>query len=233
MPAAPELQDRRLCLDELLPALTAHGMLDNALAERLRRTPGNGLHPLELLANQSLPDPARPGMALSLEQLTQWLASHVGQPYLRIDPLKIDVASMVPLMSHAFAQRHHILAVALDRDSVTVAGAEPYLREWEAGLAHVLKRSIKRVLANPPDDPQLYPGVLPAGPVGQRGRPDHPHGGPCRTTAAPGCRRPGARCQRCAHRQHCRLVAAICLRPTRQRYPYRTRRRPGPRALPY
>lgn len=149
MPVAPQRQDRRLCLDELLPALTAHGLIDTALAERLRRTPANGLHPLEFLAGQSLPDPARPGLSLSLERLTQWLASHVDQPYLRIDPLKIDVASVVPLMSHAFAQRHHILAVALDRDSVTVASAEPYLREWEAGLAHVLKRSIKRVVANP------------------------------------------------------------------------------------
>ncbi|NMZ06378.1 type II/IV secretion system protein [Pseudomonas proteolytica] len=149
MPVAPQRQDRRLCLDELLPALTAHGLIDTALAESLRRTPANGLHPLEFLAGQSLPDPARPGLALSLERLTQWLASHVDQPYLRIDPLKIDVASVVPLMSHAFAQRHHILAVALDRDSVTVASAEPYLREWEAGLAHVLKRSIKRVVANP------------------------------------------------------------------------------------
>ncbi|GGL35117.1 type II secretion system protein E [Pseudomonas brenneri] len=115
----------------------------------MRRTPTNDLHPLEFLADQSLPDPARPGMSLSLEALTQWLAIHVEQPYLRIDPLKIDVASVVPLMSHAFAQRHSILAVALDRDSVTVACAEPYLREWETGLGHVLKRSIKRVVANP------------------------------------------------------------------------------------
>ncbi len=149
MPAVPELQDRRLSLDELLPALTAHGLLDEALAERLRHTPANDLHPLEFLAGQSLPDPARPGMSLSLEALTQWLAIHVEQPYLRIDPLKVDVASVVPLMSHAFAQRHSILAVALDRDSVTVACAEPYLREWETGLGHVLKRSIKRVVANP------------------------------------------------------------------------------------
>ncbi|MCF5098378.1 hypothetical protein GIW58_26790, partial [Pseudomonas gessardii] len=39
MPAVPEHQDRRLRLDDLLPALTAHGLLDQALAERLRRTP--------------------------------------------------------------------------------------------------------------------------------------------------------------------------------------------------
>ncbi len=52
-------------------------------------------------------------------------------------------------MSHAFAQRHGILAVAVDAQSVTVASAEPYVTAWEAGLAQVLKRSIKRVVANP------------------------------------------------------------------------------------
>ncbi|MFO2461962.1 GspE/PulE family protein [Pseudomonas sp. 15FMM2] len=149
MPVVPDYQDRRLTLESLLPALKACALIDDAIAERLLSLPASSQHPLERLANQALPAPSRPGQSLSLETLTQWLASHAGQPYLRIDPLKIDVATVVPLMSCAFAQRHHILAVALDADSVTVASAEPYLCSWEAGLAHVLKRRIRRVVANP------------------------------------------------------------------------------------
>jgi general secretion pathway protein E len=80
-----------------------------------------------------------------------WLAARAGQPYMRIDPLKIDSASVTPLMSYAFAQRHKILAVAVDRESVTIASAQPYVKAWEADLTHVLKRSIKRVVANPAD----------------------------------------------------------------------------------
>ncbi|WP_339527854.1 GspE/PulE family protein [Pseudomonas mucidolens] len=149
MTVEPALQDRRLTLNELLPALTAHRLITEATVERLLDLPTRDLHPLELLASQALVDPARPDQSLSLETLTQWLANHVDQPYLRIDPLKIDVTTVVPLMSCAFAQRHHILAVGLDADSVTVASAEPYLHTWETGLAHVLKRRIKRVVANP------------------------------------------------------------------------------------
>src|SRR3546814_10271836 len=73
-----------------------------------------------------------------LESLTLWLSQQAGQPYLRIDPLKINVAAVTPLMSYAFAQRHKILAVAVDRDAVTVASAQPYVSSWEADLTHEL-----------------------------------------------------------------------------------------------
>lgn len=135
MSVAPNPQDRWLEIHQLLPALIDQGLVPADLA-----LPANsGLHPLECIASQGP----------SLEMLTEWLARHCGQPYLRIDPLKVDVAAVVPLMSYAFAQRHKILAVAVDAHSVTVASAQPYVCSWEAGLAQVLKRSIKRVLANP------------------------------------------------------------------------------------
>ena len=132
--------DQRLELPPLLPALVEQGVITLDVARRLSTLPASHTqHPLECIAAQGP----------CLETLTQWLARQSGQPYLRIDPLKIDVATVVPLMSHAFAQRHGILAVAVDAQSVTVASAEPYVTAWEAGLAQVLKRSIKRVVANP------------------------------------------------------------------------------------
>ncbi len=111
----------------------------------------NQQHPLEFLAAQQLDDLQRPGKKLDLETLTVWLAERAGQPYLRIDPLKIDVAAVTPLMSYAFAQRHSILAVAVDASAVTIASSQPFVHGWEANLTHVLKRPIKRVVANPTD----------------------------------------------------------------------------------
>ncbi|MDQ0651837.1 GspE/PulE family protein [Pseudomonas cedrina] len=132
--------DQRLELHQLLPALVDGKLITPELAQRLSALPAsNTQHPLERIA----------ALGPDLETLTQWLAQHAGQPYLRIDPLKIDVATVVPLMSHAFAQRHAILAVAVDAQTVTVASAQPHITCWEAGLAQVLKRSIKRVVANP------------------------------------------------------------------------------------
>ena len=146
--------DRWLDLNELLEALASQGIISPLAAEQaLAVQPSENLdgHPLEWIANQQLQDLRRPGRMLDLESLTLWLANQAEQPYLRIDPLTIDVASVTPLMSRAFAQHHQILAVAIDADAVTVASAQPYVSAWEADLSHILQRSIKRVVANPAD----------------------------------------------------------------------------------
>ncbi|AZC40658.1 GspE/PulE family protein [Pseudomonas chlororaphis] len=146
-------QDRCLDLNDLLRDLVAQGFISQDSAEHAlttRRNAANSqLHPLEFLASQHLDDLSRPGKRLDLESLTLWLAQQAGQPYLRIDPLKIDVAAVTPLMSYAFAQRHKILAVSIDAEAITVASAQPYVSAWEADLTHVLKLPIKRVVANP------------------------------------------------------------------------------------
>ena len=140
--------DRRLNLPSLLDDLLAQQRIAPAACQRLRNVPHDG-HPLEYLASQRLDDLGRPGQVLDLETLGHWLAQQAGQPWLRLDPLDIDLAGMTGLMSAAFARRHGILAVAQDRDSVTVASAEPYVRGWEADLAQVLKRPVRRVIASP------------------------------------------------------------------------------------
>ncbi|MCP9340138.1 GspE/PulE family protein [Stutzerimonas xanthomarina] len=148
-------QDRFLDLNDLLRDLVAQGRLLQETAEQcmtLRRSAANSQqHPLEFLGAQQLDDLARPGKKLDLETLTVWLAEQAGQPYLRIDPLKINVAAVTPLMSYAFAQRHKILAVAVDSSAVTIASSQPFVKSWEANLTHVLQRPIKRVVANPVD----------------------------------------------------------------------------------
>ncbi len=150
---APE---RLLDLNEVLAELVKQGRINQSSAEHcLVGRRGDAatvhMHPLEYIAGQQLDDLRRPGRKLDLEALTLWLAEWAGQPYLRIDPLKIDVAAITPLMSYAFAQRHKIVAVAANSESVTIASAQPFMRSWEDNLAHVLRRPIKRVVANPAD----------------------------------------------------------------------------------
>ncbi|SEI76963.1 general secretion pathway protein E [Pseudomonas linyingensis] len=148
-------QDRWIDLNDLLRELVSQGRLEQDSAEQCLAIRRSSLdtqqHPLEFLAAQQLDDHAHPGRKLDLETLTQWLAAAAQQPYLRIDPLKIDVAAVTPLMSYAFAQRHKILAVAVNSEAVTIASAQPFVSSWEANLTHVLKRPIQRVVANPAD----------------------------------------------------------------------------------
>lgn len=149
--------DRLLDLTDLLKALVGQGRMDLETAEQvstLRRSAAGetqSLHPLEFIATQHLDDLSRPGKKLDLESLSRWLAAEAGQPFYRIDPLKINVAEVTPLMSFAFAQRHRILAVEVNERQVTIASAQPLVTSWEANLTHVLKREILRVVASPAD----------------------------------------------------------------------------------
>ncbi|RHW22163.1 GspE/PulE family protein [Pseudomonas jilinensis] len=150
-------QERPLDLADILKLLVAQGRLDLESAEQLsalrRSATGDTakLHPLEFIASQNPADLARPDRTLDLETLSRWLAEEAGQPFYRIDPLKINVAAITPLMSFAFAQRHKILAVEVNEREVTIASAQPFVTSWEPNLHHVLKREIRRVVASPAD----------------------------------------------------------------------------------
>jgi general secretion pathway protein E len=147
---------RRLEFDETLAALVADGVLSEADAKRVRvdvRTARGRLelHPLVLVANLKLDDIRHPDKPLSLEVLTQWLAQRSQLPYVKIDPMKIDVAAVTQVVSHGYANRYRILPIAVSPMQVVFATSEPFDTRWIADLAHVLRKDIQRVVANPLD----------------------------------------------------------------------------------
>jgi len=153
----PRQPEHRLTLKEILDELVADGLVDAAEAERSGL---NGkadriqLHPLVVIANKQLHQLQPPHQALSLEWLTEWLAGKAGLQYLRIDPLKLDIAAverLLPFVSYEYAARYQILPVAASADRVTFATAEPWLTEWQNILHQTLRRDIERVFTNPLD----------------------------------------------------------------------------------
>ncbi len=155
-------QTKALDLRRVLDALLADQHLDahDALQVLEQANPCPAVHPLETIAAAGLADRRQPSQQLDLERLCHWLAGKVGQPYLNIDPLHLDLAQIGSLMSPAFAQRHGILAVATDSESVTIASAQPYQGDWQADLARSLGKPIRRVLASPTQLRQLAQSVL-------------------------------------------------------------------------
>jgi len=145
--------DRKLSLKEIVDDLLHDGLIDKKQAEQFL-IPARGssleIHPLVIIAQQDWQD-KKTGKALKLEALTQWLADKVELPYLRIDPLKVDVTSVTSVMSSAYANRFKILPVRVDKQKVIIATAEPFVRSWENELVHVSGLSIERVIANPVD----------------------------------------------------------------------------------
>lgn len=153
----PRPLEHRLSLKEVLDELVADGLVDTAEVERSGlsiKTDRGQLHPLVVIANKKLHQLHPPHQALSLELLTGWLAGKAGLPYLRIDPLKLDIAAverLLPFVSYEYAARYQILPVAVNDDRVVFATAEPWLTEWQNVLRQILRRDIERVITNPLD----------------------------------------------------------------------------------
>ncbi|AFC84658.1 type II secretory pathway, ATPase PulE/Tfp pilus assembly pathway, ATPase PilB [Frateuria aurantia DSM 6220] len=144
----------RLQLPGLLAALVADGLVRPEDAARLSHVRRDGaspeVHPLVLLARAHLPDAHDPLRSLGLETLTEWLAGRAGLPYLRIDPMKITPEA-TQSVSQAYAGKHGILPVAADREALVFATAEPFDQVWADDLAQMLRREVRRVVANPLD----------------------------------------------------------------------------------
>jgi len=148
------VRERRLTLPEVVDWLVADGLLPKGVGEdfkKERRYFRGDIHPLIVIADQKWKTLAEPSRALSLETLTEWLAKRAGLDYLHIDPLKINFSIVTDVMSNAYATRFKILPVEVTTREVTTATAEPWLREWEAELKPILRKEIRRVVANPQD----------------------------------------------------------------------------------
>ncbi len=150
------LRHRTLLLDlqTVVADLVQTGNLSQIQADELlasyRTSEQLKLHPVEYIASIELHDEANKQL-LDLDWLVSWLADLSGQEYFHIDPLKIDAAAITPVMSHAYAVRHQILAVEVNAEEIVIASAQPWHTGWEENLRHINRKDIRRVVANPAD----------------------------------------------------------------------------------
>jgi general secretion pathway protein E len=155
MQAGTKAPERTIDLQYLLSELVADQRLGREDLAKVMASPRGAaqlsLHPLNYLASLNVSDAAKPQQTLSEDVLLHWLGQRSGHDRYNIDPLKVDVPAVTSVMSYQFAQRHKILAVEVSRDEVVVACTEPYLYGWEADLEHILRRPIRRVIADPED----------------------------------------------------------------------------------
>ena len=109
------------------------------------------MHPLCAVAHGKLVSAQPPHKLLTLDALCEWMAHRHQLPFIRIDPLKIDFTKVADVMSASYAARFHILPVELTPDMLVVATSDPNATEWEAEIARLSRRAIRRVIANPLD----------------------------------------------------------------------------------
>ncbi len=145
---------RKLDLHEILTWMEQDGLVVKEDAHMLR-TIAIGAeyekkHPLQIIADRNWKHPQK-SQLLSLEALTEWLAGRIDLPYVRIDPLKIDVSAVTNVMSYAYAARFNVLPIEVDDTTITVATTQPYDREWMDELSRLHGKDFEIVISNPDD----------------------------------------------------------------------------------
>jgi general secretion pathway protein E len=153
-PAAAEAPARprgRLDWHQLLQWLREDGWVSDEDARNVVRRFGAGASSLHALVRLGGAGLQREGRALDTEALTDWLAQRVQMPYLRIDPLKVDVGRVAEVMSLQYAELRKVLPVTVAVDVVTVATSEPFDTGWVGEIESHTRRRVKLVLANPED----------------------------------------------------------------------------------
>ena len=143
----------RLEWRKLLQWLLVDGLIDEdqlKLTEARFTAGDTSLHPLVRLGNLGLTRHDN-GKLLDVDALTEWLARHVDLPFVRIDPLTVDVGRVADIMSMAYAEAKRCLPVQIGLNEVTIATSEPLDIAWVAEIESHSRKAIKLVLANPID----------------------------------------------------------------------------------
>jgi general secretion pathway protein E len=157
----PRQHKGRLEWPLLLDWLRDDGLVTPADAERVAarfRAGASALHALVRLGGAGLVrvDGKRGAQSpLDTEALTEWLAGRCRLPYLRIDPLRVDVGRVADVMSVQYAEMRRALPISVGPTEITIATAEPFDTAWVPEIEAHTRRSVRLVVANP-DDVRRY-----------------------------------------------------------------------------
>lgn len=107
--------------------------------------------PAEVIASLGLEVRGARGRFLTEDIITEEIAAAAGIPYLKIDPLKLDLEVVTAHIPRPFALRNLMVAVAEREGVITVAVADPFQRGAIDELASARRLEIRRVLSSKSD----------------------------------------------------------------------------------
>jgi general secretion pathway protein E len=128
---------------ELLSVLLAQRVLSPEQVEKLRRAQKvNGL-PVEQAVLQL-------GLASDV-QIAQALAAHAGLPYVKINPLDLDLDVVTKAVAGPFARKHGMVAIAKTNERITIAVHDPFAPFPFEDVKRVTGLEVDRVVATRSD----------------------------------------------------------------------------------
>ena len=105
----------------------------------------------EVIASLKLPLLADPSRLVSEDLIQQELAKEIGMPFVKIDPLKLDMELVTQTISRPFARKHTIVPIAKAANLITVAVDDPLDQDGLDGLKRASGCELAVVLATRSD----------------------------------------------------------------------------------
>jgi general secretion pathway protein E len=146
--------DQKLSPDKCLALMLADGLIADDECRRVTEYVKLGAlvqHALVAIASRKPKRATAPHAVLEVNDLCKWLSDRIGLGYIHIDPLKVDFGRVSDVMSSQYATRFKILPIEARPSEVVIATAEPFIEDWVGELTPLLKRDIRKLIANPVD----------------------------------------------------------------------------------
>ncbi|RLB55289.1 MAG: type II/IV secretion system protein [Deltaproteobacteria bacterium] len=175
---APESNKGPTTFDELLGFIAQEGLIDatqaqdlfdqqdRALATLVRERrlakglpPGSekqiaqALTPIELFLSFGVKD--RRGEPIKEDAVTEIYAKHIGLPYEKLDPLKLDAEFITSAFSKPFARQHNLLAIEDTGATLKVATYNPFDTWALESVERVAGKKLQLVIASKGDIQRL------------------------------------------------------------------------------
>ncbi len=128
---------------DILPILVSRKLLAPEQAERVRRASKLNSLGVEQAVIQL-------GFANEV-QIAQTLAAHFGLPYVKLNPLDLDLDVVTKALSGPFARRHGMVAIAKTETTITVAVHDPFAPFPAEDIKLVTGLDVERVVATRTD----------------------------------------------------------------------------------
>jgi general secretion pathway protein E len=128
---------------DILPILVTGRVLTAEQAERARRATRVG----SLGTEQAI---IQLGFANEI-QIAQAVAAHAGLPYVKINPLDLDLDIVTKALSGPFARKHGMVAISKSADKITVAVHNPFAPFPIDDIRRVTGLDVERVVATRTD----------------------------------------------------------------------------------
>ncbi len=152
------LQDKGLLSPEQLSTLTTRWKAQEARLHAGHQGAGRRLHksgdqpsPGQIIASFVFELPGGNGRILTEDTITECLAKALNLPYLKIDPLKLDLNVVTSHIPRPFALKNLLVPVAEKPGELTVAVADPYCHSTLQELAEAHRLQINLVLSSTTD----------------------------------------------------------------------------------